>query len=153
MALPKAAVRVLGKARVCGSAPAPGATGRAAVGEACGVAAVRVDVAVPAGVAAGGGDPASVAVFAGGADDGADGPPHPPSTTPASAGPASPTPTMRITSGSCRDNLMPSPAINASAVPDAADITATRDGTRRPPDPVKPVPCPVNGVDSGFRED
>ncbi len=29
MALPKAAVRVPGKARVCGSAPAPGATGRA----------------------------------------------------------------------------------------------------------------------------
>jgi hypothetical protein len=29
MALSKAAVRVPGKARVCGSAPAPGATGRA----------------------------------------------------------------------------------------------------------------------------
>jgi hypothetical protein len=65
-------------------------------------------------VAASDGDPAPVAVFVAGADDGADGPPHPPSKTPASAGPANATLTMRITSGNCRDNLMSSPRHDAS---------------------------------------
>jgi hypothetical protein len=71
MALSKAAVRVPGKARVCGSAPAPGATGLADAD----ALAVAVAVAVARGVtlAVGGADfaegdpvPAALAFAVGG---------------------------------------------------------------------------------------
>jgi len=64
MALSKAAVRVPGKARVCGSAPAPGATGLAD-GDA--LAARGVTLAVgDADFAVGDPVPAALAVAAGG---------------------------------------------------------------------------------------
>jgi hypothetical protein len=93
--LRKAAEFVRGRAWVCGRAPAPGATGTAAVGDACGVA-LCVGAAVRVGVADDG-DPVTVVLAAGADGDGAGGPPHPVSTAPA----------MSIASGACRDNLMP----------------------------------------------
>jgi len=119
---------VRGRAWVCGRAPAPGATGTAAVGEACGVA-LRVGVAVRADVADDGdtaGDPVPLALAVV-AEDGAGGLPHPVSRTPASeiqasrdrantgrtntgranTGRASAGLAMRIADGACRDNLMP----------------------------------------------
>jgi hypothetical protein len=64
MALSKAAVRVPGKARVCGSAPAPGATGLAD-GDALAVAR-GVTLAVGADFAEGDPGPAPLAFAVGG---------------------------------------------------------------------------------------
>jgi hypothetical protein len=56
MALSKAAVRVPGKARVCGSAPAPGATGLADADALAVAVAVAVAVARGVTLAVGGAD-------------------------------------------------------------------------------------------------
>jgi hypothetical protein len=117
--LRKAAEFVRGRTWVCGRAPAPGATGTAAVGEACG-AALRVGVAVWAGVADDddtADDPVTLALAVVAGDDGAGGLPHPVSRTPASEihasrdranrDRASAGLAIRIASGACRDNLMP----------------------------------------------
>src|SRR5690242_1612470 len=106
IALRKATEFVPGRPWVCGLVPAPGATGRAAVGEACrvalrvGVVALPAGAAVPADVAAADGDPVpdTPAVAAGG-DDADDALPHPASTAPVRSMP----------SGLCHDSLMPPP--------------------------------------------
>src|SRR5947209_20486527 len=84
IALRKAAEFVRGRAWVCGQAPAPGATGTAAVGEACG-AALRVGVAVRPSVAGDddtADDPVALALAVIAGDGGAGGLPHPVSKTP-----------------------------------------------------------------------
>jgi hypothetical protein len=100
MACRKAADFALGKARVCGRAPAPGATGRGA-GD---LAALAGRIALPVGLAGcvgGGAVTAALARATDGDGDGAVEPaPHPASRT-ATMGTA--------TSGARRDNLMPPP--------------------------------------------
>src|SRR5438128_9308957 len=83
----KASESVLGKARVCGRAPAPGATGSGAGDE----AALACGAALPVGLAAGGvrGDPVPVALALAGAEGTGERPPHPASRTAAMAAAAS----------------------------------------------------------------